>query len=209
MLWTQKLDYSCKTNVNVSSSTLLSVSGTGIPSSDTTGESLTPQHRPSLEPHPEGCQKMLTNPLNGPGSRYHSKGHIWSRFPLLGLIWQISTTNFLSRFVWSQDLVQAKCFALFVYLGYVFGCLAGKKKKAIADECLLCSFQISFWQLDKKGMPPQRRDRWGKVEVMLNGSSSAVHRTCHRCDQWTSPRRDSQTSVSSTHDNYIWACIWF
>lgn len=25
-------------------------------------------------------------------------------------------------------MVQAKCFALFVYLGYGFGCLAGKKK---------------------------------------------------------------------------------
>lgn len=154
---------------------LLGVSGSGLALSYTTGVSLTPWHRPAYKSHSEWWQRMLTKPQNILGPWNHSNGHIWDRFTFLGLIWQISTTNFLSRFVWSQDMVQAKCFALFVYLGYGFGCLAGKK-----NQCLWCSFQISFWQLDGKGMPPQRRDHWGEAEVVFKGKSGAVHCRCHR-----------------------------
>lgn len=110
-----------------SSYMLLGVSGSGLALTDTTGLSLTLWHRPTRESHPEWWQRMLITSQNILGPRNHRNGHIWDRFTSAGLIWQISTTNFLSRFVWSQNMVQAKCFALFVYLGYGFGCLAGKK----------------------------------------------------------------------------------
>lgn len=84
----------------------------------------------TLEPHPENTERHYPTHQNGLGPTYHSNGHIWGKFTSFGLIWQIPITIFFSRFVWSWDLVQAKCFVLFVYPRYGFGCLAGRKRKS-------------------------------------------------------------------------------